>query len=228
MFKRDEERREHMGAAPSAFLHLSDEGAVELEEHASPARRAFAILLAGLVLLAVPLLWVNAAQGGGDQPLAVKYGNSGSNSGPGSGDDDDDDDHPDNSGPGNAEDDDATTDGTTDSGAGISNTGTGDTASTTGDGSAVTASGTTQGTGPSDTNTRDTATGTQTKQDTGDTGGTGTKRQHRRDEHEHRHGLLARTPPQTVDRSPRRAPVCGTHRVPFRLLWVNSNQGVLQ
>jgi hypothetical protein len=101
MFKRNEEGEQRMGAAPSAFLRLSDEGTIELDERPASARRAFAMLLMGLVLLAAPLFWVTSAQGA-DQPLAVKSGNSGSNSGPGSGDDDD----PDNSGPGNADDDD--------------------------------------------------------------------------------------------------------------------------
>ena len=129
MFKREEERAKPMGAAPSAFLHLSDEGALELDERPSPARRAAALLLAGMVLLAVPLFWVNSAQGA-DQPLAVKSGNSGSNSGPGSGDDNDD---PDNSGPGNADDDDqdsVTATGTT-ANTGPSNTATNDTATGT-------------------------------------------------------------------------------------------------
>ncbi len=39
MFKREEDRSGRVGAAPSAFLHLSDEGAVELDGQQSPARR---------------------------------------------------------------------------------------------------------------------------------------------------------------------------------------------
>ena len=138
MLKREEERAERMGAAPSAFLHLSDEGAVELDERPSPARRAFALFLTGMVLLAVPLYWASSSQGA-DQPLAVKSGHSGSNSGSGSGDDGDDE--PDNSGSGNADDDDSA--------------------------DSATATGTTANTGPSNTATNDTATGTHTGQNQG-------------------------------------------------------------
>lgn len=163
MLKREEGRAtETLGAAPSAFLRLSDDGAAELEQQTSLRRRMVAILLAGLVLVAMPLWWVTSAQGsGGDNPVAVKSNSGpggGGNSGPGSGDDDED-----NSGPGSGDDDDATTTGTTAT-TGVSNTATNDTAATTtGDGSAVTATGTTTGTGPSNTNTNDTATGTKTK-----------------------------------------------------------------
>jgi hypothetical protein len=172
MLKREEGRpTETLGAAPSAFLRLSDDGASELEQRTSLRRRTAALLLAGLVLVAAPFFWVATANGNaGDAPLAVKHDG---NSGPGSGDDDED-----NSGPGSGDDDpDATTDGTTAT-TGVSNTATNDTAATTtGDGSVVTATGTTQGTGPSNTNTNDTATGTNTGQTqttaTGTTTGTG-------------------------------------------------------
>ena len=124
MFKLNEEGVDRVGAAPSAFLHLSDEGTIELDERPSAARMVAALLLMGLVLLAAPLFWVTNAQGS-DQPLAVKSGNSGSNSGPGSGDDDD----PDNSGPGNADDDDDSVAATgTTANTGPSNSATNDTA----------------------------------------------------------------------------------------------------
>jgi hypothetical protein len=163
MLKRDEGRARSnpkVGPAPRAFMQLSADGSAELEE-TSPRRKAAAILLSFLVLLAVPFYLAAMAHGsGGDQPLAVK-----SNSGPGSDDDDDED----SSGPGSDGDDDDTPTGTTPN-TGPSNTATNDTATgtvtTTGaDAQGATATGTTQGTGPSNTNTNDTATGTRTRND---------------------------------------------------------------
>jgi hypothetical protein len=172
MLKRDEGRARSnpgVGPAPRAFMQLSADGAAELEE-TSPRRKAAAILLSFLVLLAVPFYLAAIAHGsGGDQPLAVK------SSGPGSGDDEDDDNSGSggNSGPGSGDDDDDTPTGTTPN-TGPSNTATNDTATGTNtaaesdDGVSTdqaTATGTTQGTGPSNTNTNNTATGTKTKND---------------------------------------------------------------
>lgn len=88
----------HVPGAARVFTNLQANDAL-LPGHASAVRRTSAILLALLVLAAVPLYWAaNAAGLIGDVPAAVaKSGNSGSgggddddNSGPGSGDDDDD------------------------------------------------------------------------------------------------------------------------------------------
>src|ERR671910_346957 len=75
-----------IGSAPRAFLQLSTQG-VELEdERPSASRRAVAILLALMLLVAVPLFWASGA-GSGDVPTAVPSSNSGANSGPGGRDD---------------------------------------------------------------------------------------------------------------------------------------------
>jgi hypothetical protein len=76
--------------AARAFLHLTPDGAVAEDNRPSAARRAAGLLLAMMVLAAMPLYWVTTASGhGGDQPAAVKSGSSG----PGSGDEDDDEGH---------------------------------------------------------------------------------------------------------------------------------------
>ena len=99
---RDDERaRRGLGGTARAFLALSgDEAALDSEEP-SRARRLAALLLATLVLIAIPLLWLST--GPGDQAVALTAGKS-ENSGPGGGEDDDDDD---NSGPGGDSEDDS-------------------------------------------------------------------------------------------------------------------------
>src|SRR5688572_26358826 len=130
--------------AASAFLHLARDGAAAEESGPSPARRAVGLLLALMVLAAMPLYWVSAASGhGGDQPAAVKSGSSG----PGSGEEDDEGGHDDDSNEG----DDSSATGTT-RGTGPSNTNTNDTNT----GTRTDPTGTTAGTGPSNTGTGDT------------------------------------------------------------------------
>jgi hypothetical protein len=97
MSTRGKQARRVPGAA-RVFNDLQANDAL-LPGHASAMRRTSAVLLALLVLAAVPLYWAaNAAGLIGDVPTAVAKG---SNSGPGGGGDDDD-----NSGPGSGDDDD--------------------------------------------------------------------------------------------------------------------------
>lgn len=71
-----------LGPATRAFLRLSAGEAALEEEGPSRARRMLALALAGLILIAVPVIWASTGPGG-DQAQAVTV----KKSGPGSDDD---------------------------------------------------------------------------------------------------------------------------------------------
>jgi hypothetical protein len=107
----DEKGPRGLGAAARASLRLSaDEAALE-DQRPSGRRRLAALFLAGLLLVAVPLLWLGSGPGG--QAVAVLASKSHI-----SGDDDDDGD---SSGPGSG----GTDDSTADDAASAATTGTG-------------------------------------------------------------------------------------------------------
>jgi hypothetical protein len=80
-----------MSSPADLYLGLHDDGSATA---ASPARRIGALVLAVLILAAVPLMWASADALGATAPkAALASSDDDDNSGPGSGDDDEDDDH---------------------------------------------------------------------------------------------------------------------------------------
>ena len=146
--------------AAQAFLRLAEDQAAVDVTQVTPARRAAALSLAVLFLVAVPLLWVTNAQGGDGQQATLPAKSSGSNSGPGGGDDDDEGGDGDDSTA-----DDMTTSGATANTVGTTNTGgtnttagpedtdTGATNTTAGDNGTTDSTGTTDAAGMTDTGT---------------------------------------------------------------------------
>ncbi len=93
--REDKRQGAALGPASRAFMRLSAGEAALEEEGPSRARRLLALALAGLILIAVPLIWASTGPGG-DQAQAVTVKKSGPGSDDddegGSGDDDKDDD----------------------------------------------------------------------------------------------------------------------------------------